>query len=60
MASDRVVIEGMFSPAASVLNGRNTPSLARRQKKVIDVGVMCLSSETQGKQKDVAYDYMNW
>ena len=21
---------------------------------------MCLSSETQGKEKDAAYDYMNW
>jgi putative spermidine/putrescine transport system substrate-binding protein len=62
MATDRVVIESMFSPAVSALNGKNIPVTYAAPKEGYRGwhGVMCLSSATQGKQKDAAYDYMNW
>ena len=62
MASDRVVIESMFSPAVSALNGQKIPVTYAAPKEGYRGwhGVMCLSSETEGKQKDAAYDYMNW
>lgn len=62
MASDRVVIESMFSPAVSALNGQNIPVTYAAPKEGYRGwhGVMCLSSETQGRAKDAAYDYMNW
>jgi putative spermidine/putrescine transport system substrate-binding protein len=62
MASKRVVIESMFSPAVSALNGKNIPVTYAAPKEGYRGwhGVMCLSSATQGKQKDAAYEYMNW
>jgi len=62
MASDRVVIESMFSPAVSALNGRNIPVTYAAPKEGYRGwhGVMCLSSSTHGKQKTAAYEYMNW
>ncbi|MGK0441316.1 MAG: putative spermidine/putrescine transport system substrate-binding protein [Pseudohongiellaceae bacterium] len=62
MASDRVVIESMFSPAVSALNGKNVPVTYAAPKEGYRGwhGVMCLSSASEGKQKDAAYDYMNW
>lgn len=62
MASNRVIIESMFSPAVSALNGKNIPVVYAAPKEGYRGwhGVMCLSSETQGKEKDAAYDYMNW
>lgn len=62
MASNRVIIESMFSPAASTLNGRNIPVTYAAPKEGYRGwhGVMCLSSAAQGKQKDAAYEYMNW
>ena len=62
MASDRVVIESMFSPAVSALNGQGVPVTYAAPKEGYRGwhGVMCLSSETHGKQKDAAYEYMNW
>jgi len=62
MASDRVVIESMFSPAVSALNGQKIPVTYAAPKEGYRGwhGVMCLSSEVQDKQKDAAYDYMNW
>lgn len=62
MASDRVVIESMFSPAVSALNGQNIPVTYAAPKEGYRGwhGVMCLSSETQGREKDAAYEYMNW
>ena len=61
MASNRVIIESMFSPAVSALNGQNIPVAYAAPKEGYRGwhGVMCLSSETQGKEKDAAYDYMN-
>ncbi len=62
MSSNRVVIESMFSPAVSALNGENVPVTFAAPKEGYRGwhGVMCLSSRTQGKVKDAAYDYMNW
>ncbi|MGR6872694.1 ABC transporter substrate-binding protein [Pseudomonas sp. HK3] len=62
MASERVVIESMFSPAVSALNGQGVPVRYAAPKEGYRGwhGVMCLSSATQGKAKDVAYEYMNW
>lgn len=62
MKSGRVVIESMFSPAVSSLNGQNVPVTYAAPKEGYRGwhGVMCLSSTTSGYQKDAAYDYMNW
>jgi putative spermidine/putrescine transport system substrate-binding protein len=62
MASDRVVIESMFSPAVSALKGQGIPVTYAAPKEGYRGwhGVMCLSSETKGRQQDVAYEYMNW
>ncbi|MBU2893440.1 extracellular solute-binding protein [Colwellia sp. D2M02] len=62
MKSDRVVIESMFSPAVSALNGINIPVNYAAPKEGYRGwhGVMCLSSRTEGRAKDAAYDYMNW
>ena len=62
MQSNRVVIESMFSPAVSSLNGRNVPVTFAAPKEGYRGwhGVMCLSSQTQGRVKDIAYEYMNW
>ena len=62
MKSGRVVIESMFSPAASALNGHGIPVeyAAPREGYRAWHGVMCLSSKTTGAQADKAYAYMNW
>ena len=62
MVSKRVVIESMFSPAVSALNGQNVPVVYAAPKEGYRGwhGVMCLSSASEGRQKDAAYDYMNW
>ncbi len=62
MRSGRVVIESMFSPAVASLNGQNVPVRYAAPKEGYRGwhGVMCLSSATQGRVKDAAYDYMNW
>jgi putative spermidine/putrescine transport system substrate-binding protein len=62
MQSKRVVIESMFSPAVSSLNGQNVPVRFAAPKEGYRGwhGVMCLSSQTKGRTQDVAYEYMNW
>lgn len=62
MKSGRVVIESMFSPAVASLNGMNIPVAYAAPKEGYRGwhGVMCLSSSTQGRVKDIAYEYMNW
>ncbi len=62
MKSGRVVIESMFSPAVSSLNGQGVPVTYAAPKEGYRGwhGVMCLSSATEGHQKDAAYEYMNW
>lgn len=62
MRTGRVVIESMFSPAVSALNGQDIPVRFAAPKEGYRGwhGVMCLSSASQGRNKDAAYDYMNW
>jgi putative spermidine/putrescine transport system substrate-binding protein len=62
MSTDRVAIESMFSPAVSALNGQNIPVTFAAPKEGYRGwhGVMCLSSKTEGRAKDIAYEYMNW
>ena len=62
MKSGRVAIESMFSPAVSALNGQDIPVTFAAPKEGYRGwhGVMCLSSATNGRMKDVAYEYMNW
>lgn len=62
MKSGRVVIESMFSPAVSSLNGQDIPVRFAAPKEGYRGwhGVMCLSAATKGREKEAAYDYMNW
>jgi putative spermidine/putrescine transport system substrate-binding protein len=62
MKSGRVAIESMFSPAVSALNGQDIPVTFAAPKEGYRGwhGVMCLSSASTGRSKDVAYEYMNW
>lgn len=62
MKSGRVNIQSMFSPGVSALNGMGIPCRYAAPKEGYRGwhGVMCLSSATHGRQKDAAYEYMNW
>lgn len=62
METGRVIIESMFSPAVSTLNGKGIPVTyaAPREGYRGWHGVLCLSSKTTGHVRDAAYDYMNW
>ncbi len=62
MASGEVVIESMFSPAVSSLNGMGIPCIyaAPREGYRAWHGVMCLSSASRGEQREAAYAFMNW
>ncbi|WP_420806145.1 ABC transporter substrate-binding protein [Aestuariibacter salexigens] len=62
MKSGRTTIQSMFSPGISALKGNGIPVVYAAPKEGYRGwhGVMCLSSQTQGRSKDMAYDYMNW
>jgi putative spermidine/putrescine transport system substrate-binding protein len=62
MRSNKVVMESMFSPAIPSLNRQGIPVTyaAPREGYRGWHGVMCLSTAAQGRQKDVAYEYLNW
>lgn len=62
MCTGRISIESMFSPAVSDLNSKGIPTVYAAPKEGYRAwhGVMCLSSATQGRVKDMAYEYMNW
>lgn len=62
MNSGEVVLESMFSPAASTLNGMGIPCIYAAPKEGYRAwhGVMCLSSKLDGERKDAAYAFMNW
>lgn len=62
MRTGDVVLESMFSPAASSLNGMGIPCVyaAPREGYRAWHGVMCLSRESQGERQEAAYAYMNW
>ncbi|QDV04565.1 hypothetical protein Poly30_00560 [Planctomycetes bacterium Poly30] len=62
MASGRICVSSMFSPAVSALNGQGHDVVyaAPREGYRAWHGVMCLSSRTSGHAMDAAYRYMNW
>lgn len=62
MTKERVWIESMFSPGVSASKGLGTPVTYASPKEGYRAwyGVMCLSKKTNGKAKDIAYEYMNW
>ena len=62
MGRKEVLVESMFSPAVSSLNGKNIPCeyAAPREGYRAWHGVMCLSSRTTGVVRDAAYEFMNW
>jgi len=62
MKSGRVIIESMFSPAVSTLNGMGITVTYAAPKEGYRGwhGVLCLSSKTTGHVRDAAYEYMNW
>lgn len=62
MRNQRTVIESMFSPAVTTLNSENIPITFAAPLEGYRGwhGVMCLSAATRGRQKDAAYEYMNW
>lgn len=62
IASDRAVVASLFSPAATQLNSMGYPVIyaAPREGYRAWHGVMCLSARTAGRERDAAYEYMNW
>ncbi len=62
MKTGKVVIESMFSPAATSLRGQGINCIYAAPKEGYRAwhGVMCLSSKAEGYVKDAAYDFMNW
>ncbi len=62
MRSGRAVIESMFSPGASALNGLGVPAAyaAPREGYRAWHGVMCLSSAVDEETEEAAYRFMNW
>lgn len=62
MASGEVVLQSMFSPGVSALNGMGIPCVyaAPREGYRAWQGVMCLSSECRGERMEAAYAFMNW
>ena len=62
MASGDVVLQSMFSPGVSTLNGMGIPCVyaAPREGYRAWQGVMCLSSECRGERMEAAYAFMNW
>lgn len=62
MASKEVVIESMFSPGVSALNGMGIPCVYAAPKEGYRAwhGVMCLSRECTGERQKAAYAFMNW
>ncbi|MEY3038676.1 MAG: hypothetical protein RL143_1243 [Pseudomonadota bacterium] len=62
MERGEVIIESMFSPGASALNGRGVPCTYAAPKEGYRAwhGVMCMSSAITSEREDAAYQFMNW
>ncbi len=62
MANHEVVIQSMFSPGVSSLNGMGIPCIYAAPKEGYRAwhGVMCLSREAKGERQEAAYAFMNW
>ena len=62
MASGEVVIQSMFSPGVSALNGMGVPCIFAAPKEGYRAwhGVMCMSRHCIGERQEAAYAFMNW
>lgn len=62
MATGEVVIQSMFSPGVSALNGMGIPCIYAAPKEGYRAwhGVMCLSRACVGERQEAAYAFMNW
>ena len=62
IASGQAVLASMFSPAVAALNEQGISAVysAPREGYRAWHGVMCLSSRTSGRVRDMAYEFMNW
>jgi putative spermidine/putrescine transport system substrate-binding protein len=62
MATNQVDIQSMFSPGVASLKGAGVPCIYAAPKEGYRAwyGVMSLSSQSKGKERDGAYRYMNW
>ncbi len=62
MASGQVVIQSMFSPGVSTLNGMGIPCIYAAPQEGYRGwhGVMCLSRACTGERQEAAYAFMNW
>ena len=62
MKNDNVLVQSMFSPGVSALNGDGHACVYAAPKEGYRAwhGVMCLSSKTTGNAKEASYQYMNW
>ncbi len=62
MASGETVIQSMFSPGVSALNGMGIPCIYAAPKEGYRAwqGVMCLSRACTGERQKAAYAFMNW
>lgn len=62
MSEDGVAVQSMFSPGVSSLNGKGIPCIYAAPKEGYRAwhGVMCLSSASAGRNRDAAYEFMNW
>ncbi|MFK8114460.1 MAG: PotD/PotF family extracellular solute-binding protein [Rubripirellula sp.] len=62
MKSGEVAIESMFSPGVFALKAGGIDCIYASPKSGYRAwhGVMCLSAQTTGASKDMAYEYMNW
>ena len=62
MRNGESIIESMFSPAVFSLQESGIDCVYASPKEGYRAwhGVMCLSSQTDGAMKDIAYEYMNW
>ncbi|MGR0482364.1 MAG: ABC transporter substrate-binding protein [Candidatus Electronema sp. V4] len=62
MAAGEVVLQSMFSPGVSALNGMGIPCIYAAPKEGYRAwhGVMCLSRACTGERQEAAYAFMNW
>jgi len=62
MARGEVVVQSMFSPGVSTLNGMGVPCIYAAPKEGYRAwhGVMCMSRNCQGERQEAAYAFMNW
>lgn len=62
MERGEAVVESMFSPAVFALKAKGVNCIYASPKEGYRAwhGVMCMSSATQGANKDAAYEFMNW